>query len=118
ATLFSAILTAFVIEAYKNLNADTGDVTVEILKHINANLERNLPPYKPSSSVVRINCSWFASLTLSLGVTVVAVLAKQWLDNYDYPDPSGSTRDRARLRQYRYTGLLQWKVPDIIALLP
>ncbi|KDQ18210.1 hypothetical protein BOTBODRAFT_128301, partial [Botryobasidium botryosum FD-172 SS1] len=131
AALFSAVLSAFVIEAYKGLKPDSADQAVSLLQQLNENLvalrqgttASDVSPaasmaFSPSSSVVRVNCAWFASLTLSLGVTGVAVLAKQWLNNYDYSNVSGSTRERARLRQYRYTGLQKWKVPEIIALLP
>ncbi|KDQ09719.1 hypothetical protein BOTBODRAFT_74012, partial [Botryobasidium botryosum FD-172 SS1] len=113
AALFSGILTAFAIQAYKGLNPDTGELTVALLQRMNQNLERGFglnvtnsatqdapTTFAPSSSIMRANCAWFASLSLSLGVTVVAMLAKQWMDNYDYKAVSGSTRDLARLRQY------------------
>ncbi|KAJ7118239.1 hypothetical protein C8R44DRAFT_565153, partial [Mycena epipterygia] len=34
AALFSAIVTAFIIESYKTLNSDSGDLTVRLLSQI------------------------------------------------------------------------------------
>ncbi|KAJ6527156.1 hypothetical protein B0H19DRAFT_899754, partial [Mycena capillaripes] len=38
AALFSAILTAFIIESYKTLNSDSGDQTVQLLVQISQQL--------------------------------------------------------------------------------
>lgn len=47
----------------------------------------------------------------------MVILVKQWLNQYtdQLSDPS---REAARLRQFRHDGLLKWKVPGIISLLP
>ncbi|KDQ08154.1 hypothetical protein BOTBODRAFT_118964, partial [Botryobasidium botryosum FD-172 SS1] len=132
AGLFSAVQTAFLIEAYKNLDEDPAQLTVSLLRQIDRHIQElrasqadtnptisTMPgDFIPSQSAIRVNCVWFASLILSLGISVVIVLVKQWLNRYDYASASGSDRDRARLRQYRYTGLQQWKVPQIIGALP
>ncbi|KAJ7896798.1 hypothetical protein B0H14DRAFT_2333246, partial [Mycena olivaceomarginata] len=38
AALFSAVLTAFIIESYKSLNPDSGDLTVQLLEQISQQL--------------------------------------------------------------------------------
>ncbi|KDQ08183.1 hypothetical protein BOTBODRAFT_118970, partial [Botryobasidium botryosum FD-172 SS1] len=133
AGLFSAVQTAFLIEAYKNLGDDPAQRTVSLLREIDQHIQERAPGsgransnlaslnsgnFTPSSSAVRVNCAWFASLILTLGIPVIIVLVKQWLDKYNHSKASESDRERARLRQYRYTGLQQWKVPEIIGLLP
>ncbi|KDQ08180.1 hypothetical protein BOTBODRAFT_119030, partial [Botryobasidium botryosum FD-172 SS1] len=133
AGLFSAVQTAFLVEAYKNLADDPAQLTVSLLRQIDQHIQErasssgqfdnnlaslNSGNFTPSSSAVRINCAWFASLILTLGIPVIIVLVKQWLDKYGHSKTSGSHREQARLRQYRYGGLQQWKVPEVIGLLP
>ncbi len=64
-----------------------------------------------------VNGLWFTSLSLSLTTALGAVLVKQWLHQY-ISLPSGTPRDRSRIRQYRYAGFEKWQVPTIIGLLP
>ncbi|KAJ3523948.1 hypothetical protein NM688_g8642 [Phlebia brevispora] len=133
AGLFSAIMTAFVVESYKGLQQDPATLTVEILQEIAAqtrsysvkegSLNATVPqspaptPFEPPSSIVHINVLWFASLTFSLITASVAILVKQWLREYlggEYIGP----RARLRIRHFRFPGLATWKVFEIVALLP
>lgn len=41
ATLFSAVLTAFMIESYKTLQVDSGDVAVQLLQQILVTIQTN-----------------------------------------------------------------------------
>ncbi|KDQ08790.1 hypothetical protein BOTBODRAFT_77994, partial [Botryobasidium botryosum FD-172 SS1] len=124
--LFSAIVTAFLIEAYKGLSEDNTATNNTLLRQISASMGNAQPegslhlvPFKATRSAVRVNCMWFASLIISLSATVVTVLAKQWIDDYDdYQKYPGNSRDRGRIRQSRYTNLIQWGVPTIIESLP
>ncbi len=54
---------------------------------------------------------------MSLTAALFAVLTKQWIHQY-LSVPSGTPRDRCRVRQFRYMGLEQWRVGFIIGLLP
>ncbi|KDQ08133.1 hypothetical protein BOTBODRAFT_191992 [Botryobasidium botryosum FD-172 SS1] len=135
AALFSAVLAAFIIESYKGLSPDPNDSMVSLLQRIDQHLESRFVPngsnasapslgatpatsFTPSYSTIRVNCVWFLSLNLSLGVAVVSVVAKQWLSNYAWYNVSGSAQERSRLRQFRYNELQRWRVPEIISLLP
>lgn len=73
--------------------------------------------FVPSLQVRWINGLWFTSLVLSLVLALLAVLIKQWLQAY-VADISGSLQERARIRFFRYTGILKWRLPDIISTLP
>ena len=66
AGLFSAVVTAFIIESYKGLKQDSGDVANDLLLRILAQLEGStngtaatqsltMPTFTPSSTAVRIN---------------------------------------------------------------
>lgn len=65
----------------------------------------------------RINLVWFSGLILSLIAGLVGILSKQWLREY-LTQRLTAPRDAVRLRQFRYGGLLRWRVSDIIAMLP
>ncbi|KAK0476189.1 hypothetical protein IW261DRAFT_1643641 [Armillaria novae-zelandiae] len=73
--------------------------------------------FQPATSDLWVNGLWFTSLSLSLATALVAVLMKQWIHLY-MAVPSGTPRDRCHVRQFRYMGLQEWRVPFIIGLLP
>lgn len=64
-----------------------------------------------------INALWFSSLVCTLSASFIAVMIKQWLHQYT-KGISGVSREAARLRQHRYESLHQWRVPQIIMVLP
>lgn len=72
---------------------------------------------EPSNRDIRINTLWFLSLGLSLISSLFAIMVQQWLREYRVPGYL-TPRERVRLRQYRYEGLLDWKVPQIVSILP
>ncbi|KAF8882147.1 hypothetical protein BD779DRAFT_1389574, partial [Infundibulicybe gibba] len=121
AGLFSAVVTAFTMESYKWLEPDPQDINNHILMNISAQLAgRNtaeLPPFTPLPSSLRINTAWFLSLTFSLTAGLVGILCKQWLRQYQQ-DISLPHKDALALRQFRYEGLLWWRVMDILNALP
>ncbi|KAI0081485.1 hypothetical protein K474DRAFT_1350410 [Panus rudis PR-1116 ss-1] len=132
AGLFSAVLTAFVIESYQQLQEDPVDVSTRALLHISQQLailsagpnlmNKTLPPFVPTpfvpeTSSVRINSFWFSSLICSLVTASFGILVKQWLHEYMSHD-SLSPRAHIRIRQFRYEGLIRWRVFEIAATLP
>lgn len=57
------------------------------------------------------------SLSLSVAVTLVAMLAKEWC----YTFMSGRTGQaclQARKRQQRWDGLVRWKMQELVVLVP
>ncbi|KAJ3553755.1 hypothetical protein NM688_g3446 [Phlebia brevispora] len=134
AGLFSAVLTAFTVESYQNLQADPQAQMIGLLQTISLQLQsqlnasilndvgssRSFSPggsFQPTGSARRVNTLWFSALVCSLVVALVGILAKQWLREYISEVPS-SPRESVRLRQYRYNGLLRWRVGEIMAVLP
>lgn len=97
AGLFSAALTAFLIESYQNLCQDPSDVMIPLLQQLVtqtnsctlANCHLNLTtgpptsafqsPCQPSMNTMRVNVLWFASLMLNLMSASFGIFAKQWL---------------------------------------
>lgn len=133
AGLFSAVVTAFLIQTADKLEPDYVQLSSSILYEILV-VQRafvngsavdldpvvsspNALDFSPPHSQLWINGLWYTSLSLSLITALVAVLAKQWLHQY-MSMTSGTPLHRSLLRQFRYEGLQAWRVPLIIGLLP
>ncbi|KAJ7912047.1 hypothetical protein B0H13DRAFT_1527830, partial [Mycena leptocephala] len=83
AALFSSILTAFLIESYKSLNPDSGDVTVQLLSQISHAYDIPRPtPLKPSTPSLICNALWFISLGFSLTCALIATFVQQWAHDF------------------------------------
>ncbi|KAI0716801.1 hypothetical protein C8Q76DRAFT_673137 [Earliella scabrosa] len=135
AGLFSAVLTAFVVESYPLLQPDSSDPTVAMLQQISTQLNsfRIDPPFVNSTQTVQhiledqtfnaplsavwINTLWFASLACSLAAASIALMVKQWL-HHARSGLSGTSRDVARYRQHRLNSLQKWHVGTIVIALP
>lgn len=133
AGLFSAVLTAFVIESYQTLQEDVPSQILLVLQHMASQPPNSshIPlnpyavtadtlgssPFEPSANDILVNGLWFTSLVLSLVTASFGMLVKQWLREYlavEYPSPQA----RLRIRHHRYPELKKWNVFNIAALLP
>ncbi len=125
-------MTTFVVQTYQSLNVNYAQVTASLLLRLidvqiaisqGASRDELVQNTDPATSFqakpvdLWVNGLWFTSLALSLTTTLIAVLTKQWINEYMVL-PSGTPRDRARIRHFRFIGLQQWHVPLIIGLLP
>ncbi|PVF98784.1 hypothetical protein CPB86DRAFT_704525, partial [Serendipita vermifera] len=124
AALYSAILTAFITESMKLLQEDPAEMTRDILFAISNQLANNSVPafqrleYKTPEYAVIVNGLLFTSLSCSLIVALLAVLALQWVANYDMGLNTSSAQKRALQRHARWMGIERWKMGEIIASLP
>ncbi|KAI0660143.1 hypothetical protein C8Q70DRAFT_77872 [Cubamyces menziesii] len=125
AALFSAILTAFDVEAYKWLQTggDNGP-SVYIVTNgalvLNTTITVAPDPSSPGPSTqhaVAINALWFSGLICSVAAASLGILVRQWLNQYTSRLTSVSP-DIARVRQFRRDNLKKWKVAEIMMLLP
>ncbi|KAK0455165.1 uncharacterized protein EV420DRAFT_1240051, partial [Desarmillaria tabescens] len=133
AGLFSAVVTAFVVQTSQNLQADYAAISASLLyesvliqraiangSSVSAIASSTMDPstaFVPATIDVWVNGLWFTSLFLSLTTALIAVLVKQWLHHY-VALPSGTPRNRSFTRQFRYSGIQKWHVQVIIGLLP
>ncbi|KAH8823661.1 hypothetical protein DL96DRAFT_234353 [Flagelloscypha sp. PMI_526] len=132
ASLFSAVITTFVVQTAQALPTDQAVVTNHLLVDITTLLRANgnttvlaaIPPstFGPDTSTFKtadiwINGLFFASLSLSLATALLSVLAKQWLQAYTAIIP-GSAKEIALIRHLRFRGLEKWKMYEIIGALP
>jgi len=108
------------------LEPDQGELMVNVMIFLTNNLANgnhtrySQPSFQPSLSSITINCLLFASLGASLVAALASVVALQWVADYDTAITRGgsSPEDRAKRRQFRYAGVVKWKMGEIIAALP
>ncbi|KAJ7132492.1 hypothetical protein C8R44DRAFT_774108 [Mycena epipterygia] len=116
AGLFSASLTAFLIESYKTLNADQGTITIAVLAQISLQLDArsnasavnisSLEAYTPTPASLACNTLWFLSLWASLSCALIATLVQQWARDFTQrTEMRPSPIVRARIFSYLYFGL-------------
>ncbi|KAK7013667.1 hypothetical protein R3P38DRAFT_2787956 [Favolaschia claudopus] len=129
AGLFSAILTAFLIESYKTLTPDSGDDMKALLAQISAQLSGiangssvDLPvpeSFVPPTSSLVCNLLWFISLGLSLSCALIATLVEQWARDFKYKTEMCSAPViRARIFSYLYYGLKRFNMHAVVDIIP
>ncbi|TDL24704.1 hypothetical protein BD410DRAFT_699028, partial [Rickenella mellea] len=124
--LFSAAVTAFVVDSYKSLQEDTGNLTINVLIHISQQLANGTQiaatrpqNFAPPTLSLTVNIFWFLSLAFSLICALAAIMVKQWARHYlQGPRNLPSTSDRAKMRQFLFTNILAWKMELIVEMIP
>ncbi|KAF8609841.1 hypothetical protein BDV93DRAFT_462324, partial [Ceratobasidium sp. AG-I] len=131
AALFSAITTAMVIESSKQLQQDPAEAaaqtllvmsqTLIALSNNEPTLTPNLPTLESNFSASRlsvvINALWYTSLSLSIAVSLIAMLSKGWCHTF-MSGRSGTRYEQARQRQQRWDSLETWKMKRVLTQLP
>ncbi|KAF5318432.1 hypothetical protein D9619_010906 [Psilocybe cf. subviscida] len=131
AGLFSAVVTAFIIESYQRLQPDPNDAIIGILAHIaerldNPSINGSVPAspmvstanFAPSHSDITINIFWFISLVLSLSAALIGIITLQWLREHQRYDSALQPRETLAILHMRLDSLKRWYVPQIFAGLP
>ena len=117
ATLFSAILTAFLIDARQEIHQSPSQETMIDLLHLiqiqtqnqNDTTAPSTPPINlnPVSSLW-INGFWYSSLICSLLSALVASLAQGWMTRYAYAP--GVNWNAVQSRHRRFVHMYRWKL--------
>ncbi|KAF7328596.1 hypothetical protein MSAN_02480500 [Mycena sanguinolenta] len=129
AGLFSASLTAFLIESYKGLQPDSGDLTVAGLAQISHQLAAiasnttfilpSSPSFTPTANSLWCNALWFISLSLSLTCALLATLVEQWAREFLHRTKMRpSPLRRARVFSFLYFGLKHFRMHTIVEAIP
>ncbi|KAI3622021.1 hypothetical protein WG66_015895 [Moniliophthora roreri] len=133
AGLFSASVTAFIIESYKTLIPDNTDTTNQLLERISFQLAAAnnasftlatampdiTPDFAPSTSSIVCNTLWFLSLGFSLTCALFATLVQQWTRSYRQATSAReSPHQRARISAYLYQGLQRFSMRGIVSAIP
>lgn len=128
AGLFSAVVTAFVIDSYKNLQPDPNDTIISLLSHMALRQDdpqnvTGIPalalpaPFSPTQPAIRINTYWFLSLVLSLTAVLFGIISLQWLREHQHYHGITSKQAYA-IFQMRAEAFQKWYVPQLFASLP
>ncbi|KAF8911658.1 hypothetical protein CPB84DRAFT_1913055 [Gymnopilus junonius] len=129
AGLFSAVVTAFVVDSYKTLRPDPNDTIINLLSRIasreddptngtgNSTPATILPAFSPAHSAIRINIYWFLSLVLSLTTVLFGIISLQWLREHQHYHGITSKQAYA-IFHMRAEALQKWYVPQLFASLP
>ncbi|CAE6423743.1 unnamed protein product [Rhizoctonia solani] len=135
AALFSAISTAFLIESSQKLQEDPADVTAQTLLVISQALSvlvnttqpttsaaEPLPTidtgsFSPSRIMVAVNTLWYLSLSLSVGTSLLAMLAKDWCHSF-MAGRTGHPYSQTIRRQQKWMMIEKWKMQELIMVLP
>ncbi|GJE95634.1 hypothetical protein PsYK624_118200 [Phanerochaete sordida] len=138
AALYSAILTAFVVETYQMLQQSPSDVANQLLAANNKMLRDGftalisphssvpptfstaiVPPFQPSSAARWINSLFFVSLVLSLSAAFLGIQIKQWIGEYmRWNLLLGVPSQNITIRQFRYEAWTSWRVDAVISIVP
>lgn len=103
AGLFSAVVTAFLIESYKFLTPQGGTDPAKFAFD--------------SPHVIRLNSLWFCSLVLALSTVVIGIVALQWLRNHQRYHGI-KPRDALSVYEMRTKALRAWHIRWAFLSLP
>ncbi|KAJ7467690.1 hypothetical protein FB451DRAFT_1092824, partial [Mycena latifolia] len=126
AGLFSASLTAFLIESYKTLTPDQGAITIALLEQISRQLDQSSnakpaasAPFTASPASLACNTLWFLSLGLSLSCALIATLVEQWSRDFiQRTEMRPSPIIRARIFSYLYFGMQRFGMHTMVEFIP
>ncbi|KAK7460685.1 hypothetical protein VKT23_009400 [Stygiomarasmius scandens] len=125
--LYSASLTAFIIESYKNLQQDPKDVTVFLLGQILQQLASNdssvkieiSPPFHPPVASLVCNIMWFLSLALALTCSLLATFVQQWTRDFLHKTSMRPSPIRhARILAFAYFGMKDFGMHTLVDAIP
>ena len=127
AGLFSAVTSAFILDVQSQLQPDTGDETVALLRVLiykidNTTFSDNAPAIPqwvgPPHAIVQVQTMLYASLAASLFSAFLAMLGKQWLNRYASTELRGTAIERSQNRQRKLDGIVAWYFDHVMESLP
>lgn len=125
AGLFSAVNSAFLVVTLGALSPDPMAETNYLLRLLVLRVDNSTlttedlnPSFPPTPGLVRQNCFFFASLFSSLLAAAGAVLAKQWLANYERTGQTGPLEEQALRRTEKFLGSEKWGLRYVVEALP
>ncbi|KAJ7639939.1 hypothetical protein DFH06DRAFT_628719 [Mycena polygramma] len=126
--LFSASLTAFLVESYQTLQPDSGTMTVQLLTQISQQLASNSTTalatsevlvFHPAPSSLICNALWFISLSLSITCALLATLIEQWAREFLHrTERKPSPIQRAQIFSFLYFGVRRFGMHSMVDLIP
>ncbi|KAG6816515.1 hypothetical protein H0H87_005517 [Tephrocybe sp. NHM501043] len=131
AGLFSATVTAFILESYKQLSPHPSDILRDILAVQIATAQASpngivsIPEltsgtlFVQNGPSVAVNILWFLSLACSLGAALCVTLVQQWIRDYlQRVQRYSQSQKRARIRGFLFAGIQKWKMEEVVEIIP
>ena len=125
AALFASFLSTFLIQTLSLLQPDPLDAIQDILLYQTLVMQNSTsgpyvsPVFSPPPYAVTVNALFFASLGVVLLAAFLCMLVKGWIRELDSNLRNiTDTRKRAVIRELRDQGLVRWRFPEVIAILP
>ena len=127
AGLFSAVTSTFIAQVQPQLQPDSGDETATLLRVLIYKIDNTtfgsdiptLPQWAgPPRTIVQVQAILYASLVISLFAAFLAMVGKQWLNEYASVDTRGSTIKRCQDRQQKFDGTITWRFDYVMESLP
>ena len=125
AALFAGFLSAFLIELLDRLEPDPMNTIRDVLIYQTQMMHNSsLGPYVPADffppeHIVLVNALFYASLGIMLLAAFIAMLIKSWVREFDRGLQAMSIPEqRAKTREFRYLGMVRWKLPEMVGILP
>ncbi|QRW26512.1 hypothetical protein RhiXN_12173 [Rhizoctonia solani] len=124
-----SVSTAFILESTKDLKPDYAEVSAHTLAAVlaalsptNSDNSSDVPTmdqsnFAPTAAAIQVNILWFTSLSLSVAVALIAIVAKDWCYQF-MATRTGPMLIQGRRRQLRWQGIEQWKMQEILNVLP
>ncbi|KAG8696975.1 hypothetical protein FRC09_008165 [Ceratobasidium sp. 395] len=121
-----------VIESSKRLQPDPAETSAQTLQAmseiliaisngqpVDSSTSFSVSPswFSPSRSSVLVNTLWFLSLTLSVAVSLVAMVSKSWCNAF-MSNRSGSKYEQGRRRQRKWNAIETWGMENVFVYLP
>ncbi|THV00508.1 hypothetical protein K435DRAFT_657025, partial [Dendrothele bispora CBS 962.96] len=123
--LYSASLTAFIIESYKTLQDDPAQRTVDLLSQISRQLSNSTTDlessstFEPSAASLVCNMFWFLSLALALACSLLATFVQQWTRDFIHKTTlKPSLVRRARVVAYLHFGMQDFGLNTFVDIIP
>ncbi|KAH9973415.1 hypothetical protein BJV74DRAFT_782726, partial [Russula compacta] len=127
--LFSAIVTAFLIDSYKSLQPDPGSVNANLTAQLAIILARSvnstdlvlpqMPSQNSQTANLTINALWFFSLVFSLLCALAATLVQQWSRTYlQGTEERFNPHQRVRMRTYLQQGVQRFHLNEMVDGIP
>ena len=119
AALFTAIVTAFVLDAMSDLDEDTATKLLRLLVEQSiTNSTITIPPPNPPPSILTVNSLWLLSIVSSLAATTWAILCLQWCAFLSDGVQAEDYEEMAERRHRRFEAVKRWRMHLIVAAIP
>jgi len=119
AALFTAIVTAFVLDTMSDIDEDTATKLLRLLVEQSVtDAATRAPPLNPPSSTLMVSSLWFLSIMSSLAATTWAMLCLEWCAFLTDGVQAGDYGEMAEERQRKFEAVQRWRMHLVVAAIP